>query len=198
MRRQRIIPEWTQLGAPQHRRPPSFCCAAPKKHACANDLEKSKSQFGWRLTCAIERRFRRSSRSLTRRRTPKAIRRSGSGPKTSAVDSRGGGSRWSAGRRSAPAAGDSRKGTFCGARRARSASGWQHPSAWRGPHFGASRRSIAVLVAWLGFAWRSVAYRAGDDARCLNGDSDADASRERERLHFCIPPRPSPNDRDVV
>ena len=24
-------------------------------------------------------------------------------------------------------------GSFCGARRARSASGWQHPSAWRGP-----------------------------------------------------------------
>src|SRR6202035_1683018 len=32
-------------------------------------------------------------------------------------------------------------GLFCGARHARSVGGWQHPTAWRGPRPGASRRS---------------------------------------------------------
>src|SRR5580692_3676234 len=44
-------------------------------------------------------------------------------------------------------------GTICGARHARSVAGWQHPSAWRGPRPGASRRStrnaLGFLCAWL-------------------------------------------------
>jgi hypothetical protein len=67
------------------------------------------------------------------------------GSPAAAVDSRGGGPWWSAGRRSAPEAGGFREGIVCGARRARSASGWQHSSAWRGHDPGASRRSIFVL-----------------------------------------------------
>jgi len=44
-------------------------------------------------------------------------------------------------------------GTICGARHARSVAGWQHPSAWRGPRPGASRRStrnaLGFSCAWL-------------------------------------------------
>jgi hypothetical protein len=77
---------------------------------------------------------------------PKAILKvEQAGSPDAAVDSRGGEPWWSAGRRSAPEAGGFRKGIVCGARRARSASGWQHPSAWRGHDPGASRRSIFGL-----------------------------------------------------
>ena len=68
---------------PRHRRSPSFCCGTPEKHARVKGLEKSQAQFGSPLTPAIERRFRRSSRSLTRRRTRTAVRRSGCGPESS-------------------------------------------------------------------------------------------------------------------
>ncbi len=134
-----------------------FGAVRRKKHACANGLEKSEAQFGLPLTRAIERRFRRSSRSPTRRRPLTADPAERERSQATAVDSRGGGSRWSAGRRSAPDAGDPRKETFCGARRARSASGWQRPPAWRGHTLAPPGASFPCLfgLAWL--AWRSVA-----------------------------------------
>src|SRR5580693_4707421 len=65
------------------------------------------------------------------------------------------------------------------------------------PHFGASRRSIAVLVAWLGFAWLGFAWLgfawrsvAVTMARCLDDDSDAGASRERACLRILHPSPP--------
>src|SRR5579863_1831037 len=86
--------------------------------------------------------------------------------KPAAVDSRGGGSRWSAGRRSAPEADGFRKEIFCGARRARSASGWQHPSAWRGPRpwrLPALHFRAWLGLAWLDLAWLGLAYGGVDD-----------------------------------
>jgi hypothetical protein len=141
-------------GVAWHRRPPSFWCGAPKKHARAKDLEKSDSQFGLPLTPAVERRFRRIVSLLKRRRPPKAIRRSESGPErsrrsTAAAVDRGGAPGGAARPKQAiPARGRPVARAAPGAR----AGGDIRPrGAAHDP--GASRRSIACLAF---FGWRGV------------------------------------------
>jgi hypothetical protein len=80
--RQRIIP-----GVNAIRRATTSAAAvillrrAEKNLRASTAWRKSAAQFGSPLTRAMERRFRRSARSLTRRRALTAIRRSGCGLK---------------------------------------------------------------------------------------------------------------------
>src|SRR6202035_3125126 len=74
---------------------------------------------------------------------------------TAAAENRDGGG--AAGGAARPKQAVRASGSSCGARHARSVGGWQHPSAWRGPRPGASRRStrnewlfVTVALAKLG------------------------------------------------
>jgi hypothetical protein len=157
--------------------------------------KKSAAQFGLPLTPAIERRFRRSTRSLTK--TPDAnsdpaervrslkLRRSTAG----AADRGGAPGGAARPKQTIPARGRSVARAAPGARtdgniRSRGAATTLAPP-------GASFPCL-VLLAWLSSAWRGVDDPLLEITRMPT---------HRETASACIffrPARPSPNDRDVV
>ena len=80
---------------------------------------------------------------------------------------------------SAPEAGGPCKRTVRGARRARSANGWQQPLAWRGQFFSLRLPALRLPSFYLEAKQQWLSF--------LPQSSDAVASRERGRLH---PPPP--------